>query len=87
MQEIFHTLYQSYIQNQEFPFDYADEKYSKLLLATFQDFFSALPQDKKATFRDWEILKGQLNDNEKECAFIEGVKYGIRIILCAIAKE
>ena len=81
MEKIFHALYQSYLQENEFPFDCCDEETSKLLFITFQTFFSSLPQDKKATFRDWESLNKELHEKENELAFIEGIKCGVRFIL------
>ena len=81
MEKLFHALYQSYLQENEFSFDCCDEETDKLLFTTFQEFFSALPHDKKATFRDWENLSKQLQEKEKEFTFIEGVKCGVRFIL------
>ena len=81
MEKFFRALYQSYLQDDEFTFDCCDEETSKLLLSSFQAFFHSLPENKKATFRDWEHLKRQLHEKEKELAFIEGIKCGVRFIL------
>ena len=87
MEKIFHALYQSYLQENEFPFACHDEESAKLLFSAFQAFFLSLPENKKATFRYWEYLHKQLHEKEKELAFIEGIKCGVRFILESVQNQ
>ena len=70
-----------------FPLTATMKKAQNYYFPLFKPFFLSLPENKKATFRDWEYLHKQLHEKEKELAFIEGIKCGVRFILESVKNQ
>lgn len=89
MSDILSRVYRGNYFPQEricFPDKYRSERFSQA--ADMEDRFErALPENMRAEFREYLRLDAELSAMEEEAAFIEGVRFGAKVLLAACGEE